>query len=60
MGYSKISKFLILGAKFAEKSTILYNQTKTYLNKNQFQNMRNRWKEVIKVNGGTFEGEFKL
>ena len=34
MGCSKISKCLILGAKFAEKFTILYKQTKTYFNKN--------------------------
>ena len=33
MGCSKISKFLILGAKFDEKFTILYEQTKTYFNK---------------------------
>ena len=32
MGYSKISKFLILGAKFAEKFTILYKQTKKIFN----------------------------
>ena len=34
MGCSKISKILILGAKFAEKFTISYKQTKTYFNKN--------------------------
>ena len=34
MGCSKISKILTLGAKFAEKFTILYKQTKTYFNKN--------------------------
>ena len=32
MGCSKKSKKIILGAKFAEKFTILYKQTKTYLN----------------------------
>ena len=34
MGCSKISKFLIVGAKFAKKFTILYKQTKNYFNKN--------------------------
>ena len=26
----------------------------------QFQNIRDRQKEVMKVNGGTYEGAFKL
>ena len=32
MGCSKISKILILGAKFAKKFTILYKQRKTFFN----------------------------
>ena len=34
MGCSELSKNFILGAKFAEKFTILYKQTNPYFNKN--------------------------
>ena len=48
MGCSKISKFLILGVKFAEKFTILYKQTKTYFKKNVHLKLVSKYEGQVK------------
>jgi len=48
MGCSKILNILILGAKFAEKFTILYKQAKTYFNKNVHSKSVSKHKGQVK------------